>query len=328
MRRVSWIAAAFRMAIVCYTVGYLALGTASAQLQSIELSDSTAVRVLKGTLLLPENTKGKIPLVIFIAGSGPTDRDGNSPGMKSDYLKMLAEGLSVHSIATFRYDKRGVGKSKSAQTNEELLVFEDFARDAASWISAFKKDNRFSRVIVAGHSEGSLLGMLAVNMAKADAFISLAGAGRPIDVILKEQLRANPYNPPQLVSDAESILDSLKAGHRVKQVSPMLAALFRPSIQPYIISWLKHDPAEVCKALPVPVMIVQGSTDIQVSITDAEHLRAARPDARYLVVDGMNHVFRDAPADRMANIAVYSQTDKPLSSGLIPALVSFILSGK
>jgi pimeloyl-ACP methyl ester carboxylesterase len=300
----------------------------NAQYQSFELSDSSSIRTLKGTLLMPSDSKGKIPLVVIIAGSGPTDRDGNSPGLKSDYLKMVAEGLAIHNIASFRYDKRGVGNSKVRDLNEELLVFEDFVGDASDWILRFKSDKRFSKIIVAGHSEGALIGMLAVQSSNVNGLITLAGTGRPLDVVIMEQLRSNPYNPPQLINESQVILDSLKAGHRVKKVNPLLMALFRPSVQPFLISIVKYDPAKVLNLVSVPIMIVQGTTDVQVSSVDAELLHTAKPDARYVLIEGMNHVLRDAPADRLANIAVYSLSTKPLSASLIPELVAFVKSIK
>jgi uncharacterized protein len=299
-----------------------------AQPQEITLTDSTHVRVLKGTLLIPDQVKKPLPLVILIAGSGPTDRDGNSPVLKTNALKLLAEQLTEKGIATFRYDKRGAGSSTVTNFNEANLLFDDYAYDAADWIKRFKKDSQFSTVVVCGHSEGSLVGMLAVKLAKADGFISLAGAGRPIDEILKEQLNANPYNPEQLVKDATVVIDSLKAGYRVKQINPLLVSLFRPSVQPYLISWMKYDPAAVFAALQVSCMIVQGSTDIQVAMADAEKLKEARPNSTYVVVPGMNHVLRDAPEDRAGNIAVYAQFDKPLSEALVPAIATFIFSVK
>jgi uncharacterized protein len=207
-----------------------------AQFSQYELTDSSAARVLKGTLLLPETIQQQVPLALIIAGSGPTDRDGNSPQLKSDYLKMLAEGLAAQGIATFSYDKRGVGKSRVTNKDEASLVIEDFSNDAASWIYQFKEDKRFKKIIVIGHSEGSFLGMLAAKEAKADGFISLAGAGRTIDVILNEQIKSNPFNPEFLVKENKVILDSLKAGNVVKNVSQLLHALYRPSIQPYLIS--------------------------------------------------------------------------------------------
>lgn len=292
------------------------------------LTDSTDVRVLKGTLLLPAPLKKPIPLVLIIAGSGPTDRNGNGPMIKSDCYKMLAEGLAKEGIASFRYDKRGIGKSTANNMREESLVFTDFSDDASVWIARFKKDFRFTKIIVIGHSEGSLLGMIAARVSKADGFISLAGAGRSIDVILKEQIQANPNNPEQLRTDANVIIDSLKAGFRVKKINPYLLTIFRPSIQPYMISWIPLDPAVELSKLQIPSMIVQGTTDIQVSVADAERLKKMNPKSTYLLVEGMNHILRDAPIERAANFATYSQPDKPLSATLLPGLVSFIRSVK
>ena len=268
--------------IVCTVAIFLRFETV-AQVQEEFLTDSSSVRVLKGTLLSPEASKKKYPLVLIIAGSGPTDRDGNGPALKSDYLKLLAENLAASGIASFRYDKRGVGKSKVSSFKEQDLVFTDFSRDAEAWIKRFKKDTRFSKIIVLGHSEGSLVGMLSAKAAEADGFISVAGAGRPIDQILKEQLQANPYNPEQLKIDAGIILDSLKAGQRVKKINPLLLSIFRPSVQPFLISWIQLDPAMEISKLKIPCMIVQGSTDIQVSVTDAEQLK--RKSTRCPILD-------------------------------------------
>jgi uncharacterized protein len=313
--------------LVIVTTGFFNLEV-SAQIKEEFLTDSSSVRVLKGTLLNPKTSEKKYPLVLIIAGSGPTDRDGNGPTMKSDYLKLLAENFAASGIASFRYDKRGVGKSKIPNLKEKDLVFQDFSGDAEAWIKRFKRDTRFSKIIVLGHSEGSLVGMLSAKAAQADGFISLAGAGRPIDVILKEQLQANPYNPEQLRTDAGIILDSLKAGFQVKKINQFLVSIFRPSVQPFLISWMQLDPAVELSKLKVSCMIVQGSTDIQVSVTDAEKLKKAKPQAQYLIVEGMNHVLRDAPVERMENAATYTQFEKPLSAGLTPALVSFIHSIK
>jgi len=286
------------------------------------VTDSSAVRVLKGTLLIPDGP-GSVNVVLIIAGSGPTDRDGNSPALKSGYLKLLAESLADNGIASLRYDKRGISKSKFFGREEEL-VLEDFANDAARWVDWLRKDKRFSKVVVAGHSEGSLLGMLAAQRVRVDGFISLAGAGRPIDTILKEQLHANTNNPAQLIQSADQIIDSLKMGLRVRQVPSLLSGLFRPSIQPFLISWMKYDPAQEFQRLHMPAMIVQGTTDIQVSMADAEALANAKPTAVYLIIEGMNHVFREAPSDRAENIKTYFQPTQPLKAELVRGVVEFV----
>src|ERR1043165_3945869 len=80
---------------------------------------TTPTGALHGTLLVPASTR-PVPLAVIIAGSGPTDRDGNSPMLqgKNNSLKMLAEGLAARGIASVRYDKRGIAGSAKAGGNE------------------------------------------------------------------------------------------------------------------------------------------------------------------------------------------------------------------
>lgn len=273
-----------------------------------------------GTLTTPNKLK-KMPLAIIIAGSGPTDRNGNNPQMKNDAYKKLAHGLATQNIATLRYDKRGIGESKQKDLNEKDLRFDDFVRDVESWIRVMKKDNRFTGITVIGHSEGSLLGMIASTQG-ADKFVSVAGLGQPADQTLKEQLSQQP----KMVQDAcFPIIDSLKNGFTVKMVSPMLYSLFRPSVQPYLTSWFKYDPQEEIKNLNIPVLIIQGSNDIQVTVEDANRLHAAQPNSKLVILKDMNHIFRIVADNRQANISSYNNPELPIDSGLVDGIVKFIL---
>lgn len=271
-----------------------------------------------GALLLP-NSKKRIPVALIIAGSGPTDRDGNNPMMKNNSLKLLATELAKNGIASIRYDKRGVAHSKDAGKSEKDLRFDDYVNDARGWITLVKNDKRFNKVFVVGHSEGSLIGMLAGD--ETDGVVSVAGAGRPADVVLKEQLSAQPKDVRDVVY---SKLDSLKAGNLVNDVPLPLYSLFRPSVQPYLISWFRQDPQEAIQKLAVPVLIVQGTNDIQVSVDDAKALAAANPKARLVLIDKMNHIFRLVDGDRQANIATYSKSELPISEELVKSIVGFI----
>ncbi|MGZ5253213.1 MAG: alpha/beta hydrolase, partial [Flavitalea sp.] len=222
---------------------------------------------LYGSVTEPVKLK-KFPVVLLIAGSGPTDRNGNNPMMKNDALKQIAYALAEEGIAAVRYDKRGIGASRAAGKSEIDLRFENYIVDAEAWIDLLKKMNRFTSISVAGHSEGSLIGMVAAK--KANKFVSIAGAGRSIDVVIKEQLI---NQPPQVKEHAYGILDTLKMGLNPTTVNPLVFSLFRPSIQPYMISWIKYDPAkeiDSLRQLNIPVLIIQGTRDIQVSVNDAE----------------------------------------------------------
>jgi pimeloyl-ACP methyl ester carboxylesterase len=276
-----------------------------------------------GTLALPKGNK-KMPLVIFISGSGPTDRDGNTPLIsgKNNCFLQLTEALNRHNIATFRFDKRGVGQSKKAGLVESEMRFDDFIQDVSGWIDLFSKDSRFSKVVVCGHSEGALIGTVAA-LGNADKFVSIAGPGFSIDQTLKTQLEKQL--PDSMRKEVFLDIDSLKAGFTVKKFSLQLLSLFRPSVQPYLISWMKYDPAIELSKLRIPVLIVQGDNDIQVGKLDAERLYSFKPDAQLLIVKGMNHVLKEVPVTTQAqHMKTYADPTLPVSVKLVKKLTRFI----
>jgi uncharacterized protein len=281
---------------------------------------TTGTGVIFGTLATPEKFD-KIPVALIIAGSGPTDRDGNNQAMKNNSLKMLATGLAKNGIASVRYDKRAIAESMAAGKNEIDLRFDDYVNDASGWLKLLKEDSRFSKVIVIGHSEGSLIGMVIAQ--SADKYVSIAGAGQSADKILKTQLQAQP----QAIKDiAFPVIDSLVLGKTVDNVNPMLNSLFRSSVQPYLISWFKYDPSAEIKKLKIPVLVVQGANDIQVSVDDAKRLSEANKAAKLVIIDKMNHVFKLVDGDRQANIAAYNDPSLPISEELVKGIVDFILA--
>ena len=280
---------------------------------------------LDGTLTVPATTTKKIPVILLIAGSGATDRDGNSKGAIScDAYRILADSLNARGIAVLRYDKRAVGKSLPADLanfKEDNMRFEQGINDAVGWVRQLQADKRFSKVIVAGHSEGSLVGMVAARQANANGYISLAGTGRNIADVLKVQLKTLPDELREL---SYRDLDSLRNGQLVRKPPFMLMSLFRPSVQPYMISWMKYDPAAEIKQYTGPVLLIQGKRDLQVAVSEAEALKAARPDAPLLLFDNMTHVLKDADGDdQAANLKTYKSPEIPLTPGLAKAIAEF-----
>jgi len=241
--------------------------------------------------------------------------------MKNNSLKMLAEKLCENGIASLRYDKRGIAASMEAGLSESKLRFENYIDDAVAWIELLKQRKQFSEIIVIGHSEGSLIGMIASQKTDVDAYVSIAGVGQSADKTLKEQLKSQP----QIVIDAAfPIIDSLVQGKIVENFDPMLNSLFRLSVQPYIISWFKYDPQTEIKKLKIPILIVQGTTDIQVSVDDANKLANANRNSRLEIIEGMNHIFKEAVLERSQNISTYSQPDLPVKKELIEVIIDFI----
>lgn len=275
---------------------------------------------LQGTLLFPK--KKNIPVALIIAGSGPTDRDGNQGMMKSDAYKLLAEGLAKNGIASLRYDKQGVGESSKAAKEEKDLLFTDMVDDAALFVDYLLSEKRFSEVILIGHSEGALVAKLLAQKRPVSKVVSVAGAGRPIGEILVEQISEQSE---ELGEKTKAIIAQLLAGEEPTDVPQELLALFRPSILPYIKSWLVIDPVEELKKIEVPALVIQGTTDIQVQIEDAKKLAAKSEKIELLIIENMNHVLKDAPIERQANILTYMNPKLPLSEGLVEGLSRFIL---
>lgn len=286
------------------------------------ISLETRQGTLHGTLLLPHSEQ-PVPVVLLIAGSGPTDRDGNNPdGGHNDSFKRLAQALARQGIASLRYDKRGVAASRPATPDERDLSVEQYASDAVAWSRLLRADPRFDQLILLGHSEGALIASLAAPQAGADGVISLAGSARPIDQVLREQLHYRL--PPDLLAQSNELLDRLVAGKQTDDVPKALQVLFRPSVQPYLISLFRQDPAAAFSRLSMPALIIQGSHDIQVSVADADALQAAKPDARRAIIKGMNHVLRIVPLDIKAQLASYDNPRLPLARELIELIVGFV----
>lgn len=278
--------------------------------------------VLRGTLLLPQ-TASPPPLALLVAGSGPTDRDGNNPeGGRNAYLQRLAESLAAQGIASLRYDKRGVARSRPAAPNEEQLSVEGYAEDLIAWSDKLAADPRFGPQVLVGHSEGALIASLAAPHSKAAGLVLIAGSGRPIDQVLREQLAVRLPSP--LLAQADGILDRLRAGQLQPQVPKPLQALFRPSVQPYLISLFHYDPARALAQVRQPTLILQGTHDIQVDVADAQRLQRAKPDAELQLIGGMNHVLRIVAADPAQQLASYNNPQLPLARELVERLAGFI----
>jgi pimeloyl-ACP methyl ester carboxylesterase len=276
---------------------------------------------LSGTLIRP--VAERPPVVLVIAGSGPTDRDGKGRGVTATYLRQLAEGLAKHGIATLRYDKRGIGQSRSAAIPEDQVRVDHFVSDAEAWVTWLQTRGDFGRVIVAGHSEGGLIAILLARRVTLDGAVLIATPGRSFGSILRDQLNAVPM-PDALRNEANAALSALERGETVASVSAPLQSLFRPSVQPYLRSLMAIDPAKELAALRLPLMIVSGGRDLQVGAADAAALVRAKPDARRFQASEMNHVLTNAPPDREGNVKLYADPNTSLTPGLVEATAAFV----
>ncbi|MEO9004128.1 MAG: alpha/beta fold hydrolase [Ginsengibacter sp.] len=276
--------------------------------------------IISGTLLSKSNRQ---KLAIIVAGSGPTDRDGNGLGVQTNAYKMLAWSLDSQNIATFRYDKRGVAKSASGNIREDSLRFDDYISDLEKIFDYFHDTLQFNNIYFIGHSEGSLIALIASQKRKVQGFISVAGAGRPIDVILEEQMRKQPI-PDSVKLQIPRIFDQLKSGKQVDGIPEILSPLFRKSVQPYMISWLKYSPENEIRKLSCPILILQGSCDIQVKIEDAESLHKANKQTILEIILSMSHTLKDAGANCENQQKTYTDSSMPINKELVKDIVGFI----
>ena len=279
-----------------------------------------------GAMVQPDHPDA--PVVLIIPGSGPTDRDGNSPaGVRGAPYRLLAQGLAAKGIASVRIDKRGMFSSATAVPDPNNVTMQAYADDVHAWVARVRKATGAPCVWVLGHSEGGLVALVAAHEPEGICgLVLVSGPGRPLGVILREQLRANPANAP-LLAEADAALTSLEAGKRVDVtgMNPALLPLFAPQVQGYWIDMAGLDPAKLIASYAGPVLIVQGDKDIQVSLADAERLHAADPRAHLAVLPGINHVLKAvASDDRAANIATYVNPDQPLGPGVVDTIADFV----
>ena len=290
-----------------------------------QIAASGPMAPLAGTLV--DAGKGA-PVVLVIPGSGPTDRDGNSPlGIKAAPYRLLAHRLSEHGISTVRADKRGLFGSKAAVADANKVSIADYVADTRNWIDSIRKETGAKCVWLLGHSEGGLIALTAAQQpAGVCGVITVAAVGRRFGDVIRQQLKANPANAP-LLPPALAALESLEQGKRVDSATlpAPLQPLFANDTQSYLIELLAEKPDSLAARLTVPLLVAQGDRDIQVTVDDAKALAAAQPAARLAILPGVNHVLKVPEGDdRVANLAAYANPDLPVAQALVDAIVEFV----
>lgn len=298
---------------------------AAAALAAADLTIPGPKGPLAGTLTDPSP---EAPVIILIPGSGPTDRDGDSPlGVAGGIYRQLAEQLAARDVATLRIDKRGMFGSKSAIADANAVTIADYVADVRGW-TKFLQARGKRCVWLAGHSEGGIVALAAAQQPKGICgLILLATPGRPLGAVLRAQLK--PKLPSNMFASADAAIARLERRQRVDPatVPAPLAPLFKPAVQNYLIDLMTYNPARLAAATTLPMLIIQGDNDIQVGIDDARLLAAARPDARLLLIPGINHVWRKAPADPAdpaANAATYRDARIPIDRSVAKAIAAFL----
>ncbi|OYY71572.1 alpha/beta hydrolase [Sphingomonas sp. 28-63-12] len=289
-----------------------------------ELSAPGPLAPLHGGLL--DAGRGQ-PVVLIVPGSGPTDRDGNSPlGVKAASYRLLAEGLAARGISTVRIDKRGMFSSKAAIADANKVTIADYAADVRAWVQATRNATGARCVWLLGHSEGGLVVLATPDASDICGRILVSAAGRPFGTLIHDQIHANPANAV-IFDQADAALAKLETGEHVDTAGmhPGLMGLFAPAVQDYLIDLMRYQPAELAAKSTSPLLILQGENDIQIGVADARLLAAGRSDARLVLLSGVNHVLKTVgDADRAANAASYANPDLPIDPGVIAAIAAFV----
>jgi hypothetical protein len=298
--------------------------SAQAAVRDSVIHFTSGIMTLEGTLVMPAGT-GPFPAAVIIAGSGPTDRNGNAPGgIATDAYAMLAGGLAEHGIASLRYDKRGLPTSKGT-FDMATTTLSDFAADATAAAAYLDTRPDIGAITLIGHSEGGTLAMLATRAgAPVRALVLIATAGRDPTVILREQL--GRQLPPALLASFDTAWRVYIHTDSAVTSPPGLESLFVPVNRAFLKSWQAIDPVALLRGLQVPTLVVQGETDVQITPADARLLGTARSDIRVEVLPGVNHVLKEATGSTpQEQLAAYTNRALPLAPSVVPAVAQFIL---
>jgi hypothetical protein len=281
-------------------------------------------QALYGSLMRPETPRTGVA-VLILAGSGAVDRNGDElrAGITAQNLKLIADGLAANGVISLRIDKRGVGESAPAAPSLPDLRLQTYVDDAVSWAGFLRAQPGVGCVVILGHSEGALIAAFAARKVETCGVVSISGAGRDFGAVIENQLLDQGAPAPALAR-VHAIIVSLRAGQAVADIPPPLLNLFRPGVQPYLMSEINIDPADALAKVRSPVLIVQGDNDLQVKVEDAQRLAAAQPRAQLVIIKGMNHMLKLAPPDRPGNLATYANPDLPLAPGVVSAIVALV----
>lgn len=305
-----------------FYITFLVFGvtSSSAQLKSEEIVIYNQTIQLPGTLTYAQE---KSPLVIWVHGSGNVDRNGNQkPSVNANYIKQFRDSITKKGIAFFSYDKRTANASNMPFMKEQGVIIKDFVADVQEVVNHFKDDKRFTEIILIGHSQGSLIAMLALE--NVDKYISLAGAGESIDKIIVKQIS---QNNPSLEEATKQHFDSLRIKGKIDNVNPFLASLFAKPNQEFLKSWMLLNPVDEIKKVTIPTLIINGDKDLQVKVEDAKSLKEAKPDVEIVIVKNMNHVLKEIEKNE-DNLKSYMTGDYPISKELITTIINFIKKTK
>ncbi|MFZ0128319.1 MAG: alpha/beta fold hydrolase [Candidatus Dormiibacterota bacterium] len=319
--------------------------------QSMEVSWPLGPTTVHGSAIKPEGA-GPFPGVVFVAGSGPTDRDWNSrllPGTNGSG-RLLAEALGRAGFASLRYDKRASGPH--VRETIPLLIgaitMQSHVDELAGAVRtlAEQQDVRRDRIFALGNSEGTLH---ALNYQVHDPGIPLAGLvltgppGRTVGAVTRSQLAAQAKGVPngeQLLRLYDAAVARFLAGEPAtpdpalpEGVRYLISALETPANLPFARELWTADAAAPLREVRVPVLIVIGKKDLQVDwhadVKPLQRAAAGLIDVSFLFPENANHVLKYEPRPREQLVQeqamqMYNAADTSLDPDTVTAIVAWL----
>ncbi len=276
---------------------------------------------LAGTLLIPVHEQStQVAGVIIVAGSGPTDRNGNQPGLKIDLLKQIAEQLAQEGIASLRCDKRGqyARKPKDGEALSGFTVWQNYVGDVAAALAYLQEQPEIdaNRTAMIGHSEGGLLVLQAAVEGEGfrkppAALVLVSTPGRRCDLVLRDQIarrlrqqKATAEQTKFFLTKNDEIMAAIKKTGQVPQkIPPGLAALYPPYLGKFLQSLLDFEWAAWASRIPAPVLVLAGEKDSQhvvdqeTSALSAGLKKRQNDDHERYIVAGASHNLKPVKAD-------------------------------
>lgn len=305
---------------------------------------------LGGTLTYPKGFKTGIPVVLMVTGSGQQNRDEELMGHKP--FLVIADYLARHGIATLRYDDRGVGKSTG---NMAMITLQSNMLDAEAGIDYLKSTKKFGKIGVLGHSEGGIISYMLAARGKADFVVSLAGPVLPGDSVLLMQNRdvlttagLDKDNVEKYATALSRVFkyrmseQKMRFSNKPESLVPMLTMdiALLPELRknlietvkmvdsPWLVSYLKYDPATDIRKINSPVMLLIGDNDKQVNATAniqaAENIlpKAVKAKSLLKAYPTLNHLFQPSETGSPGE---YAKIETTISEEVLDDITSWII---
>ena len=290
---------------------------------TLEIAAPGPIGALAGTLELPE---APLATALILPGSGATDRNGNSELFQADTYRLLAETLAEYRIATARIDKRGLGGSLDAVEDGNDVSFADYIADTRAWRDTLLAQTGHDCLWLIGHSEGSLIAMMAEGEGQICGLVLLTVPGYVVSEELVQQMVRFSFG----TADADALRNGMEALIEGRPISdadlpPTLRQMLPEEVRGFAAELFATDPAALLADTTGPVMAVHGTADIQISAEGLPRLHEAREGVLFVTLAGMSHMLKTEELGSDGLYQSYIDPSLPLHPDLVPPMVDFIL---